>query len=147
VRTIDARGLRQLVGGDLELLADLRRTSPTSSGGSRAKRRISWCAWTLSLPCSKRDGRAEHRRRRPGSGRSSFCTRPIRTSVARGARHRLPDDISEIAAAWTRDHAPEFDLPYEDGHDHAIAHVLGALYRDRGDGALEADELSSDYDA
>ena len=31
------------------------------------------------------------------------------------------------------DHAPEFQLTYEDGHDRAIALALGALYRDRGD--------------
>jgi Family of unknown function (DUF6188) len=39
----------------------------------------------------------------------------------------------EALEAWMADHAPEFQLTYEDGHDRAIALALGALYRDRGD--------------
>ena len=49
------------------------------------------------------------------------------------ARDSDPANAQEALEAWMADHAPEFQLPYEDGHDRAIALALGGLYRDRGD--------------
>jgi hypothetical protein len=135
MKPIDAAGLRRLAGGELPELATLRETSPDELA------RVATEIGDLVVPLEAVAAVLEARR--TGAARAEDTWRWAKLLLHRThpyvRRARGPEPNPIIAAI--RELEPDFELRYEDGHDHAIAHVLGAIYRDRGDTRLEIDEL------
>lgn len=136
---IDEAGLRRLVAGDLASLVALRATPRDEL--VRVARATPGLLVTADAVTSVLEAR------RAGTAAAAETWRWAKLLLH--ATHPYvgppvapvdPADVHEALDAWVADHTPEFDLPYEAGHERGIARALGALYHDRGDEvALELD--------